>query len=170
MTEPRIYVADLAAYNAGVLHGVWIDACDDLDDIYQQVKAMLQASPTGETAEEYAIHDYEGFEGIPISEYQGLESVHEIACFIEERGLLGVEVLKHFDDKDEATKALDEAYHGCYASLADYAEEFTTETTEIPQHLQYYIDYERMARDWELSGDIFTVTTAHDEMHVFSGI
>jgi hypothetical protein len=25
--EIRIYVADLAAYNAGHLHGVWIDAC-----------------------------------------------------------------------------------------------------------------------------------------------
>lgn len=31
--EIRIYVADLAAYNNGILHGVWIDACDDLDTI-----------------------------------------------------------------------------------------------------------------------------------------
>ena len=29
----RIYVADLAAYNAGYLHGVWIDASQDLEDI-----------------------------------------------------------------------------------------------------------------------------------------
>ena len=25
-TEPRIYVACLAAYNNGILHGAWIDA------------------------------------------------------------------------------------------------------------------------------------------------
>ena len=31
--EIRIYVADLAAYNNGKLHGVWINASDDLDDI-----------------------------------------------------------------------------------------------------------------------------------------
>ena len=29
----RIYVADLAAYNAGHLHGVWADATQELDDI-----------------------------------------------------------------------------------------------------------------------------------------
>ena len=32
-TGPRIYVADLASYNAGRLHGVWIDAAQDLDRV-----------------------------------------------------------------------------------------------------------------------------------------
>jgi len=41
----RIYVADLAAYNAGHLHGVWIDATLELDDIQAQVRTMLAASP-----------------------------------------------------------------------------------------------------------------------------
>jgi hypothetical protein len=26
---PSIYVADLAAYNAGILHGIWIDATQE---------------------------------------------------------------------------------------------------------------------------------------------
>ena len=39
-TEIRIYVADLAAYNNGKLHGVWIDACDDLEDIQEQIDKM----------------------------------------------------------------------------------------------------------------------------------
>lgn len=43
-TERRIYVADLAAYNAGTLHGVWIDADQDADAIEAEVKAMLRAS------------------------------------------------------------------------------------------------------------------------------
>lgn len=51
----RIYVADLAAYNNGKLHGVWINATDDLDDIQKQVNKMLAESPEG-FAEEYAIH------------------------------------------------------------------------------------------------------------------
>ena len=57
--EIKIYVADLAAYNNGILHGIWIDATDDLDDIQEQVNEMLASSPE-EMAEEYAIHDYEG--------------------------------------------------------------------------------------------------------------
>jgi hypothetical protein len=27
--------------------------------------------------------------------------------------------------------------------------------------------YERMAADMEMSGDIFTIETAHDEVHIF---
>jgi len=61
--EIKIYVACLAAYNNGYLHGEWIDATQELSDIYDQVNAMLKASPVEEEAEEYAIHDYEGFGG-----------------------------------------------------------------------------------------------------------
>lgn len=52
--EIRIYVADLAAYNNGKLHGVWINACDDLDDIQDQINKMLSESPE-EFAEELRI-------------------------------------------------------------------------------------------------------------------
>jgi antirestriction protein len=81
--EIRIHVADLAAYNNGKLHGVWIDACDDVNDIWEQIKTTLAASPEG-FAEEYAILDYEGFDGYALSEYEGIETTHEIACFITE--------------------------------------------------------------------------------------
>jgi len=83
--EIRIYVADLAAYNNGVLHGVWIDATQELDNIQEQIKQMLEASPIDD-AEEYAIHDYEGFGSYSVSEYEGIQSLHEVACFIEEHG------------------------------------------------------------------------------------
>jgi antirestriction protein len=165
--EIRIYVADLAAYNNGKLHGVWIDATADLDEIWKAVNAMLKASPEG-FAEEWAIHDYEGFGSYRLSEYEGFERVHAIARFIEEFPAIGVELLSHFGgDLDDARKAAEENYAGLYTSLADYAEELTDNTAEIPQNLAYYIDYERMGRDMELSGDIFTIETAHDEVHVF---
>jgi len=38
-------------------------------------------------------------------------------------------------------KAAGENYSGCYKSLADYAEEITEGTGEIPDHLANYIDY-----------------------------
>lgn len=165
--EIRIYVADLAAYNNGKLHGVWIDATQDLDDIQGQINAMLAQSPEG-FAEEYAIHDYEGFGGCSVSEYQGIQSVHEIACFIEEYPDLAGELLSHFGGSiDDARKAIEENYSGCYKSLADYAEELTEDISQIPESLAYYIDYERMGRDMELSGDIYTIETAYDEVHVF---
>jgi len=42
---PRIYVACLASYNNGVLHGAWIDAVQDADALQAEVATMLRASP-----------------------------------------------------------------------------------------------------------------------------
>lgn len=42
---PRIYVACLASYNSGVLHGTWIDLDGkDADDVQQEINAMLRES------------------------------------------------------------------------------------------------------------------------------
>lgn len=165
--EIKIYVADLAAYNNGKLHGVWIDATDDPQNIWEQIHAMLVASPEPD-AEEYAIHDYEGFDGYSVSKHEGIESVHEVACFIEEHPDYGGDLLSHFcGNLEEARRAAEECYTGCYSSLADYAQELTEQTSEIPQHLEFYIDYERMGRDMELSGDVFTIETGYQDVHVF---
>ncbi|MGQ5253989.1 antirestriction protein ArdA [Xanthomonas arboricola pv. corylina] len=46
MTAPRIYVACLASYNNGVLHGRWIDLyAVDLDDVRGEIAEMLRESP-----------------------------------------------------------------------------------------------------------------------------
>lgn len=166
--EIRIYVACLAAYNNGKLHGVWIDATQELDEVWRQIHEMLKRSPEYD-AEEYAIHDYEGFGGYDLGEYEAIESVHDIACFIEEHLSLAAELLSHFGGSlDDAKKAIEEHYSGCYKSLADYAEELTDDVSQIPENLAYYIDYQHMGRDMELGGDIYTVETAFDEVHVFS--
>jgi antirestriction protein len=43
-SAPRIYVACLASYNAGVLHGTWIDATD-ADVMREAIATMLRQSP-----------------------------------------------------------------------------------------------------------------------------
>ncbi len=165
--EIKIYIADLAAYNNGKLHGVWINACDDLDDIKAQINEMLAASPEG-FAEEYAIHDYEGFGGYTLSEYAGIETAHNIACFIAEYPDFGGELLNHFGGNLAESRAVaEENYCGCYKSLADYAQELTEDTTQIPESIAYYVDYERMGRDMDLSGDIFTIEIEYETVYIF---
>ena len=164
--EIRIYVACLAAYNSGYLHGVWIDVTADIDDIQDQINSMLESSPVDD-AEECAIHDFEGYGSYRLLEYEGIESAHEVACFIEEYGEIAAELISHFSSIDEAKKAMEEKYAGCHESVADFAEELTTDTTVIPESLAFYIDYEKMARDLELGGDIFTLETGYREVHIF---
>ena len=161
---PRIYVACLASYNNGILHGEWIDLDGDIDETWNRINAMLKASPV-EDAEEWAIHDYEGF-GFRPSEYESIEHVHACAEFILEHGEQGAILLDYYSDLEEAKNAL-ENYAGAYEDLADFARELTEETTVIPDNLGFYIDYERMARDMEMSGDILSIQSSYNEVHVY---
>ncbi len=164
-SEIRIYAACLAAYNNDVLHGQWIDADQDADAIRAEIAAMLKASPV-HGAEEYAIHDYKGFEGARIEEYQSIDNVAEIAAFIDDYSALGGELLNYFGDLEDARTAMEEGYRGVYASLADFAQELTEETTQIPESLQYYIDYERLGRDLEIN-DVLAIETGFEQVHIF---
>lgn len=166
MDTPRIYVACLASYNNGMLHGEWIDLGQGLETVQDEIQVMLKASPMPD-AEEHAIHDYEGFGELRISEYVGLQHACEMAAFIIEHEEVGLMALEHAcGDIDDAKRYI-ESYAGCYTSVADYAEELTEDTTEIPQHLHFYIDYEKMGRDMELGGDIFTIEKGYQEVHIF---
>lgn len=195
--DRRIYVACLASYNAGTLHGVWIDVSGkDADDIQEEVNAMLRASPypnvqvdcpdcfedcgrsvcltcegTGKvpSAEEWAIHDQEGFYGL-VEEYTSFDRVAELAELLDEHG----EAFAVYADQvgeDYATgDAFREAFAGEYDTLAAWAEEFLNETGdlgEVPERLRYYFDFEAYARDCLLSGDIFAARGDSGALYVF---
>lgn len=166
-SHPRIYVACLAAYNNGRLHGRWIDASRGEDAIFDAVQVMLADSPEPD-AEEWAIHDYENFHGCHISEYAGFGAVAELAAFIEEHGALGAKLNEYFGNSlDEARAAFDD-YAGEFASAAEFTEQLHDDPgTEIPTSLTYYIDWQALARDMALNGEIMVFQTGFDAVHVF---
>lgn len=164
--EIKIYVACLAAYNSGYLHGSWINALQDPDIIRAEISEMLQASPIP-NAEEYAIHDYEGFEGFGLSEYEGIDRVAKLAEFISTHGSIAGKLLDHYGgDLNEAKTAIEEHYCGRYRSAAEFAEELTEQTGSIPENLHYYIDYAAMARDLVIN-DVLAIETGFEEVHIF---
>ena len=145
-TTPRIYVACLAAYNNGMLHGQWIDANQSAEAIHDQIKDMLGQSPIPR-AEEWAIHDYEGFCGLRLSEYQDIDTVAEMAALIQEHGEAWAKFAEYEGIEYATLERFEEAYAGEWDSEEDFAEDLASETMEIPEHLQFYIDYEKLARD-----------------------
>jgi antirestriction protein len=161
----KIYVACLAAYNNGLLHGRWIDATQGEEHIWHGIREMLKASPIP-GAEEHAIHDYEGFESATLGEYSSDSQVADLASFIDEHGALAAKLVEHFGCIDEAREAMEDRYHGVYTSVADFAQTLTEETTKIPENLQYYIDWERMGRDLAMC-DILAIETGFEEVHIF---
>ena len=56
----QIYIACLAAYNSGYLHGKWIDVSSDEEEMKTEAQKVIKTSPVPD-AEEWAIHDYDDF-------------------------------------------------------------------------------------------------------------
>jgi len=192
METMRIYVACLASYNNGRLHGAWFDLDDyvDAEDLSKAVKEqVLLTSPypnvmveciacggdginpnesdsickachgTGEvpSAEETAIHDFEGFPEGSVGEYTSFSRLYEIRKRIEEAeeefGDDGKEILEAFEHcfgtDDTPISTIREAYRGKYSSGAEMEQEFAIETGQIKEDSPYfhYIDWERVWED-----------------------
>jgi antirestriction protein len=155
----RIYVASLADYNAGRLHGVWID-CDGKsgDDIQTEVSTMLAASKEP-VAEEWAIHDHEGF-GSLIGESTSFDRVAELAELIEEHGEAFISYAENMGEEYATADGFHEAYQGEFDTLADWAEDFMEQTgglLDMPENLRHHFDYESYGRDARLGGDIYKI-------------
>ena len=155
----KLYVACLAAYNAGRLHGAWIDASDDTAEMQDAINTMLRGSPCPD-AEEWAIHDYDGFPNM--GEYPGLAAVAAMA------GLIEMAKDDHRIDYDDfqpiaanwhgvvsdIEHAL-EAFAGTYDTLRTYADELADEALDADgvkegSFAQRHFDYESHASDIEI--------------------
>ena len=173
--HPRIYVASLSDYNAGILHGTWLDATDEPEDLQTGISEMLALSPSarryGEVTEEWTIHDYEGFSRhVQLGEYELLERVAALA-----RGIVGhgeafaawwaSEQPEETDD-DDLEASFEEHYLGEYSSVEEYGEQMLQEMgievddlPGVPEGLRPYVrvDVEAWTRDLQYGGEITTI-------------
>lgn len=170
MDDIRIYVADLAAYNNGRLHGAWIDATQDTEDIWAEVQAMLKKSPEP-GAEEWAIHDFEGFAPLRLNEYDSFDHVSAIAQGIEEHGEAFAAWLSNDDSVD--LDDFSEAYAGTWDSEKDFAYSYVEDTggfngAQIPDALEAYLDWDSIASD--LMQDFFSVKLSTHDYAIFRNV
>ena len=167
--ECRVYIACLAAYNAGILHGKWVDV-DGLtvDELQSEINAVLAASPE-EGAEEWAIHDHEGFHGLIKGEWPNLEDVCKWAELIAEHGeAIALYGAYNGIDTDELESRFLDSYRGEWDSFQDYVEQTCDDIgylENVPDHIKYHIDWESVAREW--SYDHFEEKAAGGGVHVF---
>ncbi len=163
---PRIYVASLSDYNAGRLHGVWIDADSDVDVMAEQVAAML-AESRHQPAEDYAIHDHEGFP-VRIGEFTSLREIAEIMEAIEaiedrvHDGETALAVMGALDGAGYAPSAwgdlLDEGvdvygpFDGLYPER-DLAFGHEEQGFSLPTDIDYF-DYRRYGHDLQVRNEV----------------
>jgi antirestriction protein len=159
-TRPRIYVASLSDYNAGNLHGEWVDADQDVDELQAAVTAMLARSPEP-IAEEFAIHDYEGFGPTYVDEYESLDRVAVLAHGIAEHGRAFAHWANYLGSADwDQLDRFDDCFLGQWPSAEEFAEslldDMGVDVDAIgPDVLQPYVrvDIDAFARD--LGADYF---------------
>jgi antirestriction protein len=113
---------------------------------------MLKSSPTaaeyGDVAEEYAIHDFEGFGSYKVEEYAWIPDVVEIGVAIA--GHDDPDVLAAWmsmtgeDDPRKAIESFDDAYYGEYESEKDFAQGYAIETGAMSDdHSMFsYVDWD----------------------------
>lgn len=170
---PQIYIASLSDYNAGRLYGLWIPAGIGAEAIHAAIQQMLGASREP-GAEEWAIHDYEGFGPVHLSEYTSIDVVGSLAEGIIEHG----EAFGHWaaylgsSAWDDQLDRFEDNYLGHYGSRTEFASEYLEmsgiDPEEIgPEELRPYIriDLEAYARDLAYSYRV--VENSGGEVYVF---
>lgn len=139
----RIYVADLAKYNNGELAGEWVEL-DVKTQLWDEIKRICGDH-------EWVIHDYE----LPfkIDEHENIDNLQQLASIwdgLSNYEKAGLSFL--VDNGNDLSFAL-EHYENLSIYTADSWEDFAEELVDqgcfgdIPERLQYYIDYEAIGHD-----------------------
>lgn len=150
-----VYVANLAAYNSGILRGAWITLpvpTAKIDDLLENI---------GCKNAEYAIHDYSSDDfNLKVSEYENIFKLNELVEKLDDMDENDVhKVFAYYqtrkEDLEEAIETVEQGdctlYDGSLEELARALVE-NGEYGIVPKELEMYIDYESIAHDLNCNG------------------
>jgi antirestriction protein len=146
MDAPAIYVANLAAYNAGSLRGAWINPSSDVDELNEQILAAIG----GNADNEWAIHDYNSFPNL--GEHPSVKEIAKVAAMFDEhdhdavRAAIDEAGVRYLDQAEsmlengfrEFDMRKDEA-------MEEYAQELADHGVLSKEFLLQYVDWSRVA-------------------------
>ncbi|WP_319413866.1 antirestriction protein ArdA [uncultured Cohaesibacter sp.] len=175
MSDLRIYIADLAAYNAGCLRGGWIDldGVTSTDDVWDEIKRRRLLGRNGDEWNEYAIHDHEGFGSMLLGEYSGLDTAVNVAILkgeAEEDDIPWEAVIGYAENMGrwpDNTIDIRDRWVGEHNNFREYAEELFDDcyANEVPEFIQNYIDYDAYARDLAMD---YLVIDSEQGVYIFN--
>ncbi len=173
--NPRIWIASLADYNAGRLHGDWIDAAVDEQELLAAAQRIL-ASSREPGAEEWGIFDFDEFGAFRVNEYDDLAMVAKVARGIAEHGPAYAAWAELHGGDPTMLDQFEDCFLGAYDSEVDWAREGLDDAAldyelerSVADSLRPYvsIDYAALARDSQLGGDIYIERTPTGGVWIF---
>lgn len=173
--DPRIWIASLSDYNAGRLHGEWVDAAVEADELRAAAQRVLDSSPDP-GAEEWAIFDYDNFGAYKPGEYEDLATVAAIARGIEKHGFAFATWAEISDSHvSDLEVEFEDAFIGHFDSkdlfVDSILDDFDIEETlwkALPAWLASHISIDRdgIARDMQ-AGDLHIEDAPEGGIYVF---
>lgn len=161
--ENKIALTNLGKYNEGILVYDWLS----LPFTEYELQKTLNKIGINKKYEEFFISDYEtDLDGFYISEYENLEALNELFKKIDDINSddfilickAYIDLTSSYLDIEECLKIYENCefsiYYGC-DDMEDVAREYVEVSgmlNEIPDHLQYYFDFEAFGRDMQLEG------------------
>lgn len=156
----KIYVANLAKYNEGILKGEWLQLPMDSDELQEAISNVLG------TDEEYAIHDYDApFE---VSEYEDIFALNELAqdleAISEDEEIVSIiadDVLGTGYDKQELVRVLkDHEYSVAYDVWTEQDLALKVDEELLPfdystvknAGIENYLDWETIGQEMVMDG------------------
>ena len=173
--SPKVWIASLSDYNAGHLHGAWVDADQGADDIWEGINGVLRTSQVP-GAEEWAIFDFEGFGPLRLSEYETVERISRLGRGIGEHGVAFVVFASFLGDDDQLLDQFEDCYIGQWESAVAYVEEFLEDVgldrildEAVPEPYRDYVrfDTEALVRDMECEGSLLAVDDSEGGVFLF---
>jgi len=167
----RVYITDLEAYNNGHLVGEWYQLPMSEDLLAESVENVLnegkEICEDEHNHEEYFITDYE-CEYMGIDEYSNLTELNEISEAMEAMSEYDIKIIKFLlnnqivSDIFEAIEQKDDVRVYEDQTMEDIAYDLIEECynlDNIPSIISNNIDYQSIARDLEMEGNYYKISS-----------
>lgn len=157
MSNTKVFITNLAKYNAGELVGEWFTLSDGHDELKKVLKRVLGND------EEYFITDYES--DFAIAEYDNLKELVDFAIIYDKLPEYQKTVALYMHEYEGVSKSeliekivtdtlLDDHIVYEASNERELGEIIADECMSIPENLEQYIDYEKIGRDQVLNGAV----------------
>ena len=161
LPDVGVCVQCLAAYNNGIHHFQWVDLevlVEEGETLKQCIDWVLASSLSG-GGEEWFFSDSSGLPGYLQGEHVSTEELMSYALALPEVDRSNWDAYRavcNYMGQAVTPESFEESYLGDMEP-AEYVESYYEENGEVPEYLACYVDWESMARDWVLNGDLIAV-------------
>jgi len=153
-TDPMVYVANIAAYNASKLIGLWMIADVNLPEAIGE--------QTGTLGEEYRIDDHSNFGPLKPTSIGEATAWGDLICDGRDPNIIAAAIERiALNDRSDAAvieRWIEDGMVGRYADREEYGYEMADLEffggTEMPTNLAFYFDAIRYAEGIEMGGDV----------------